>query len=286
MSAEPSCIGHQGDQSAADSRRRLACCRAALAASLNELSEDDRQLQEAIRLSELEAIQGNADHDDDDGDDQYEEEEEEDSDVPARPAAAYALRRTGESALRPPPPGGSLSRQDQLKERAERLKRRFEQDGEAESHDQFTDNKVRRFNGTSPRSESPSSVTPPPSTRRGQDASSFEETAQSPSARVSMASSAHSKVNLSNGNTALQDPEMAFPRGALRITRTPGRRQSKNTISLPELIVKDQLVSGCVFAFFIAQDELFRHLPFSKKHDDPPVSYSKLPLCLIFTFVW
>ncbi|KZV92645.1 hypothetical protein EXIGLDRAFT_768762 [Exidia glandulosa HHB12029] len=52
-----------------------------------------------------------------------------------------------------------------------------------------------------------------------------------------------------------------FPDGALRITRTPGRLHDVNAISLPELIDRDQLVSTAIFAFFIADDDLLRHLP-------------------------
>lgn len=65
---------------------------------------------------------------------------------------------------------------------------------------------------------------------------------------------------------------MAFPNGALRITRTPGRKDQKNCVNLGNLIHKDHLVSACIYAFYIARNELFRHLPLSKSSNDVPVS--------------
>lgn len=72
---------------------------------------------------------------------------------------------------------------------------------------------------------------------------------------------------------------MAYPDGAVRITRTPGRTASLNTISLDDLIKKESLVAACCFAFFIAQDELFQYLPLSKSSSGVPVcpSYLFLP---------
>lgn len=66
---------------------------------------------------------------------------------------------------------------------------------------------------------------------------------------------------------------MAFPDGALRITRTPGRPRAKNCINLADLIQKDSLVSACVFSFFIANEELFEHLPLSPTSDAVPVMH-------------
>ncbi|KUI61481.1 Tyrosyl-DNA phosphodiesterase 1 [Cytospora mali] len=57
--------------------------------------------------------------------------------------------------------------------------------------------------------------------------------------------------------------DMAFPNGALRITRTPGRRNAKNCVNLADVIHKEHLVSACIYAFFIADEELFKHLPLS-----------------------
>ncbi|KAK8129063.1 ubiquitin interaction domain-containing protein [Apiospora sp. TS-2023a] len=56
---------------------------------------------------------------------------------------------------------------------------------------------------------------------------------------------------------------MSYPDGGLRITRTPGRREAKNCVGLGDLIDKDHLVSACTFAFYIADEELFPHLPIS-----------------------
>ncbi|KAK7007642.1 phospholipase D/nuclease [Favolaschia claudopus] len=57
---------------------------------------------------------------------------------------------------------------------------------------------------------------------------------------------------------------MRFPTGALRITRTPGRKEARtpNTISLEELIHPEYLDSAMIFAFFIENDHLFQFLPF------------------------
>lgn len=64
---------------------------------------------------------------------------------------------------------------------------------------------------------------------------------------------------------------MAFPDGALRITRTPGRINDKNCVNLADVIHKEHLVSACIFSFFIAKNELFKHLPLSHTSDDIPV---------------
>lgn len=72
---------------------------------------------------------------------------------------------------------------------------------------------------------------------------------------------------------------MPYAHGAVRITRTPGRQQAKNCINLGDVIQKDQLVSACIFSFFIANDELFQHLPFSQasKATDPPLFIGRDP---------
>ncbi|KAJ7758335.1 tyrosyl-DNA phosphodiesterase-domain-containing protein [Mycena metata] len=56
---------------------------------------------------------------------------------------------------------------------------------------------------------------------------------------------------------------MKFKGGALRMTRTPGRRlaNTPNTISLPDLIHSDSLCAGLFFSFFVGNDELFQYLP-------------------------
>jgi tyrosyl-DNA phosphodiesterase-1 len=65
---------------------------------------------------------------------------------------------------------------------------------------------------------------------------------------------------------------IAYPNGALRITRTPGRQKTKNCVNLEDVIHKQHLVSACVFSFFIAESEFYRHFPFSDSSDAVPVS--------------
>jgi tyrosyl-DNA phosphodiesterase-1 len=66
--------------------------------------------------------------------------------------------------------------------------------------------------------------------------------------------------------------KIAYPNGALRITRTPGRRKTKNCVNLEDVIHKQHLVSACVFSFFISETEFFEHLPLSQSSDSVPVS--------------
>lgn len=65
--------------------------------------------------------------------------------------------------------------------------------------------------------------------------------------------------------------QMAFPNGGLRITRTPGRSRAKNCVNLIDVIHKDSLLSACLFAFYIANEELFEHLPLSDTSDSVPI---------------
>jgi hypothetical protein len=69
-----------------------------------------------------------------------------------------------------------------------------------------------------------------------------------------------------------------YPNGGLRITRTPGRKKSKNCVNLSDVIHKHDLVSACIFSFFIAEEELFPYLPLSHTSDAVPVSLS-FPYC-------
>ncbi|KAK8104929.1 phospholipase D/nuclease [Apiospora kogelbergensis] len=67
---------------------------------------------------------------------------------------------------------------------------------------------------------------------------------------------------------------MAYPNGALRITRTPGRLNNKNCVGLGGIINKEHLVSACIFAFYIADEEFLPYLPISTSSTDAvPVSY-------------
>ncbi|KAI3325346.1 phospholipase D/nuclease [Xylariaceae sp. AK1471] len=65
---------------------------------------------------------------------------------------------------------------------------------------------------------------------------------------------------------------LAYPNGALRITRTPGRKRAKNCVNLADIIHKDRLVSACIYSFFIAEEELYPHLPLSHTSNKIPVS--------------
>lgn len=64
---------------------------------------------------------------------------------------------------------------------------------------------------------------------------------------------------------------IAYPNGALRITRTPGRKDAKNCVNLRDVIHKDQLESACIYSFFIAEEELYEHLPLSHAPGGIPV---------------
>ncbi|KAI1259621.1 phospholipase D/nuclease [Xylariaceae sp. FL1019] len=64
---------------------------------------------------------------------------------------------------------------------------------------------------------------------------------------------------------------MAFPDGALRITRTAGRTNAKNCINLSDIIHAAHLKSACIYSFFIAESEFYPHLPFSQTSNDVPI---------------
>ncbi|KAI0409206.1 tyrosyl-DNA phosphodiesterase I [Xylaria palmicola] len=70
---------------------------------------------------------------------------------------------------------------------------------------------------------------------------------------------------------------MAYANGAIRITRTPGRQSAKNCINLRDLIHKNHLQSACIYSFFIAEDELYEHLPFSHKPGGVPLYIGRDP---------
>ncbi|KAE8440788.1 hypothetical protein EG329_006566 [Mollisiaceae sp. DMI_Dod_QoI] len=65
--------------------------------------------------------------------------------------------------------------------------------------------------------------------------------------------------------------DISYRNGALRITRTPGRRKAKNCVNLEDVIHKNHLVSACVFSFFIGDRELYDHLPLSHSSDAVPI---------------
>ncbi|KAH6646906.1 tyrosyl-DNA phosphodiesterase-domain-containing protein [Truncatella angustata] len=70
---------------------------------------------------------------------------------------------------------------------------------------------------------------------------------------------------------------MKFPDGAIRITRTPGRQHEKNCVNLKDVIDKRNLVSACIYAFFIANEEVFCHLPFSRSSNAVPIYVGRDP---------
>lgn len=65
--------------------------------------------------------------------------------------------------------------------------------------------------------------------------------------------------------------QMKYPNGAIRMTRTQGRDDTKNCINLEDIIDRKGLVSACIYSYFMSDNELFHHLPFSKTSNDVPV---------------
>ncbi|RWA14048.1 hypothetical protein EKO27_g1065 [Xylaria grammica] len=77
-------------------------------------------------------------------------------------------------------------------------------------------------------------------------------------------------------SSALRVP-MAYANGAIRITRTPGRKYAKNCVNLQDVIHKDQLESACIYSFFIAEEELYEYLPFSHSSGGVPIYIGRDP---------
>ncbi|KAG4432251.1 hypothetical protein IFR05_012257 [Cadophora sp. M221] len=75
--------------------------------------------------------------------------------------------------------------------------------------------------------------------------------------------------NFSSSSTA--EAKMTYPNGALRITRTPGRHDTKNCVNLRDVIQGKSLVSACAFSFFIGEEELYDHFPLSHSSTAVPV---------------
>ncbi|KAL2069907.1 hypothetical protein VTL71DRAFT_14586 [Oculimacula yallundae] len=75
--------------------------------------------------------------------------------------------------------------------------------------------------------------------------------------------------NLSSPSSAVAT--LKYPNGALRITRTPGRRNAKNCINLKDVIQGKSLVSACAFSFFIGEEEFYSHFPLSHSSDTVPI---------------
>ncbi|KAI1108155.1 tyrosyl-DNA phosphodiesterase I [Nemania sp. NC0429] len=76
---------------------------------------------------------------------------------------------------------------------------------------------------------------------------------------------------------ATSPASMTYPNGAIRITRTPGRKHAKNCVNLSDIIHKNQLVSACIYSFFIAEDELYPHLPLSHSSSEIPIYIGRDP---------
>ncbi|KAI0813703.1 tyrosyl-DNA phosphodiesterase I [Xylaria sp. FL0064] len=79
------------------------------------------------------------------------------------------------------------------------------------------------------------------------------------------------------GKSAAPSVCMRYPNGAIRITRTPGRKHAKNCVNLKDVIHKDHLQSACIYAFLIAEDELYEHLPFSHSPGGIPIYIGRDP---------
>ncbi|KAI0471415.1 tyrosyl-DNA phosphodiesterase I [Xylaria cf. heliscus] len=78
-------------------------------------------------------------------------------------------------------------------------------------------------------------------------------------------------------NSTASPIPMSYANGAIRITRTPGRKHAKNCVNLRDIIHKDHLEAACVYCFFIAEDELYGHLPFSHKSGKIPIYIGRDP---------
>ncbi|TVY86325.1 Tyrosyl-DNA phosphodiesterase, partial [Lachnellula willkommii] len=64
---------------------------------------------------------------------------------------------------------------------------------------------------------------------------------------------------------------ITYPNGALRITRTPGRGNTKNCVNLTDVIHARHLISACIFSFYIGDNELYEHLPLSHSSNAVPI---------------
>ncbi|KAH7346799.1 tyrosyl-DNA phosphodiesterase-domain-containing protein [Rhexocercosporidium sp. MPI-PUGE-AT-0058] len=75
--------------------------------------------------------------------------------------------------------------------------------------------------------------------------------------------------NLTSPSTA--EAIITYPNGALRITRTPGRQSIKNCVNLKDVIQGKSLVSACAFSFFIGEEEFYDHFPLSHSSNAVPI---------------
>ncbi|KAF7367003.1 Peptide hydrolase [Mycena sanguinolenta] len=77
-------------------------------------------------------------------------------------------------------------------------------------------------------------------------------------------------IRMKNQMNSQEKPKMKYENGALRLTRTPGRRHAPNTVSLADLIHPDFLCSAIVYAFFIENDHVFQFFPFENGRNPQP----------------
>ncbi|KAI3331033.1 tyrosyl-DNA phosphodiesterase I [Ustulina deusta] len=70
---------------------------------------------------------------------------------------------------------------------------------------------------------------------------------------------------------------MKYGNGAIRITRTAGRKHAKNCVNLQDVIHKEHLESACIYSFFIAEEELYEHLPLSHTSGGIPIYIGRDP---------
>ncbi|KAK4703307.1 hypothetical protein P7C70_g2914, partial [Phenoliferia sp. Uapishka_3] len=69
------------------------------------------------------------------------------------------------------------------------------------------------------------------------------------------------KPNVKWEKVKAQPLAMAYEKGALRLTRTTGRGANANAVTWSDIFVKDAIVAGVFFFFFVAGDEFYRFLP-------------------------
>ncbi|TVY42889.1 Tyrosyl-DNA phosphodiesterase [Lachnellula occidentalis] len=126
--------------------------------------------------------------------------------------------------------------EDQLRERTARMKRKAQEEvrhSVKRSHSGWTAVNTSSYSSSDPTSLAKSTLSPP--------------------------SAAPSKLTIT------------YPNGALRITRTPGRGNTKNCVNLTDLIHAKHLISACIFSYFIGDNELYEHLPLSKSSNAVPI---------------
>ncbi|CZT45978.1 uncharacterized protein RSE6_06344 [Rhynchosporium secalis] len=95
--------------------------------------------------------------------------------------------------------------------------------------------------------------------------------AVSTSSLESMDESSSEQVPSSLSSPSISVATVNYPNGALRITRTPGRKNAKNCVNLKDEIQGKSLVSACAFSFFIGENEFYDHFPLSHSSNAVPI---------------